>query len=233
MRVLDDWLLTAERVAVHLSTATAVVADLHLGYAEARRRTGDAVPCDSLDEQLAELHRALRRQRVRRLIVAGDLLEDGRCRTVYTAFRAWLDKNDVELTALVQGNHDLKGEAYSDIKQECKLGDWCVLHGDGPIPDGPVIHGHEHPCIRWSPPSRIGNIEAPCYLIGPQRLILPAYSRESAGVNVLSVRRWRSYGAVAIAEDRLLDLGGVATIRSRLATTRSGVRGSRSAAGRG
>ena len=32
----DEWLLTPERVAVHLPTSTGVVADLHLGYEEAR-----------------------------------------------------------------------------------------------------------------------------------------------------------------------------------------------------
>src|SRR5262245_15829602 len=75
MRVLDDWLLTAERIAVHLPSRTAVVADLHLGYAEARRRSGEAVPDDALDEQLSGLGQALQRHGTRRLVVAGDLLE--------------------------------------------------------------------------------------------------------------------------------------------------------------
>src|SRR5262249_34562148 len=42
MRIHRDWLLTPERAAVHLPTATAIVADLHLGYNHARRRTGEA-----------------------------------------------------------------------------------------------------------------------------------------------------------------------------------------------
>ena len=37
MRVFTDWELTPDRAAVHLPTRTAVVADLHLGYAEARQ----------------------------------------------------------------------------------------------------------------------------------------------------------------------------------------------------
>lgn len=218
MRVLDDWLLTAERIAFHIPTATAVVADLHLGYAEARRRNGDAVPGDSLDEQLFDLRRAMQRHQARRLVVAGDLLEDGRCHTVGAAIRDWLDKADIELVALVHGNHDLKGEPLSSTRSDFVLGQWSVVHGDGPIPDGPVIHGHEHPCIRWSPTVRASGIEAVCYLVGTQRLILPAYSRESAGVNVLSMRRWRSYRAMAIAGDRVLDLGELATFRTRMNT---------------
>ena len=44
MLVHDEWLLMPQRVAVHLPTATAVLSDLHLGYNEARRRDGEAVP---------------------------------------------------------------------------------------------------------------------------------------------------------------------------------------------
>ncbi len=36
MRVLDEWLLTPWRGAIHLPTATAVVADPHLGYDRVR-----------------------------------------------------------------------------------------------------------------------------------------------------------------------------------------------------
>jgi metallophosphoesterase superfamily enzyme len=55
VRVLDDWLLTPERAALHVPTATAVIADLHLGYAQARQQCGDAVPTADLDQQLARI----------------------------------------------------------------------------------------------------------------------------------------------------------------------------------
>ena len=42
MRVHEDWLLTAQRVAIHVPTRTAVLADLHLGYDAARQRRGEA-----------------------------------------------------------------------------------------------------------------------------------------------------------------------------------------------
>ncbi len=181
MRVLDDWLLTAERVAIHGPTATAVVADLHLGYAEARRRGGEAVPSDSLDEQLAGLRRVLGQYHVQRLVIAGDLLEDGNCRQALAAFHEWLKQTRVEL-AVVPGNHDRNlGDNGWGVDSPRKVGDpqwiypngfaldgWQVLHGDGVIPDGPVVHGHEHPCLRWSPKSRairprvFGSRIAPC-----------------------------------------------------------------------
>jgi metallophosphoesterase superfamily enzyme len=235
MLVLADWLLTAERVAVHLPTATAIVADPHLGYAEARRRGGEAVPDETLDEQLAGLARVLHRQQTRRLVIAGDLLEDGRCRGALGAFLEWLNRHGFELAAIVPGNHDVGLEALSisNVKhplypQGFTLGKWQVVHGDGRIPEGKVVHGHEHPCIRWSPRVRAmrpyvrgggnapGTIDGPCYLVGERRLILPAFSTEAAGVNVLSSRRWRSYRCYVVAGDCVLDVGEVSRLRSRL-----------------
>ena len=235
MRVLHDWLLTAERVAVHLPTRTAVAADLHLGYAEARRRRGDAVPRESVTESLEPLLRVRQYHAVQRLVIAGDLLEDGACLEALTEFRKWLDQSGMDLIALVPGNHDLGLEAIPAAKsglplrpEGVELGEWRIVHGEGSLPDAPVVHGHDHPCLRWSPKSRANRprfargrfapdtIDGPCFLSEPQRLILPAFSKEAAGVNVLSVRRWRTLCCHAIAGPRVHDLGEVSTLRRRL-----------------
>lgn len=237
----EEWLLTAERVAVHLPTGVAVVADLHLGYAEARRCRGEAVPEDSMAELLEPLGRVLHRQGTRRLVIAGDLLEDGNCHETLTAFLEWLNQHDVELLAIVPGNHDVGLETFSatgqltlPIRREgVMLAGWKIVHGEGRLPDAPVVHGHEHPHLRWSPKSRAirprhaGSriapcaIEGPCYLTGSQRLILPAYSQEAAGVNILSQRRWRSFRCHIVAGDRVLDLGELSTLRYRLSAASS------------
>src|SRR5437660_10883840 len=73
----DDWLLTSARAAVHRPTATAVLSDLHLGYAEARRRSGEAIPAVDLNSVLAPLASVLAPLRVRRLVIAGALFEAG------------------------------------------------------------------------------------------------------------------------------------------------------------
>jgi metallophosphoesterase superfamily enzyme len=232
MRVLDDWLLTAERVAVHLPSATGVLADPHLGYAQARRRSGEAVPGDCLDEQLAGLLRVREKHGVMRVVIAGDLLEEGSSHSVLGAFEEWLDRNGIHLTAVVPGNHDGGVTALGNkdwiYPEGFLLGRWQVRHGDGPLPDGLVVHGHEHPCLRWTPRSRVirprpfdgrsspNAIESPCYLVGPGRLVLPAFSADAAGVNVLSVRRWRTYRCCVIAGEQVVDFGELATLRPRL-----------------
>lgn len=233
MRVLNDWLLTAERVAVHLPTRTAVVADLHLGYAEARHRRGEAVPRECIFDILEPLEQVRQQHAAERLIVAGDLLEDGECREALKAFLDWLNQRKIDLIALVPGNHDL-GLALAATSrlplypEGVTLGDWHIVHGEGRLPHGPVVHGHDHPWVRWSPRIRAirprfvrgrlarAAIDAPCYLSGPDRLILPAFSKDAAGVNVLSVRRWGALHCQAVADDRVLDLGEVSSLRRRL-----------------
>src|SRR5262249_23658720 len=109
MRVLDDWLLTCERAAVHLPSQTAVLADLHLGYDAVRRRGGEAVPLRDLGGRLSALGAALKRAGARRLVVAGDLLEDGRgglAGELVAGFLAWLAAEGIELAGVVPGNHD-------------------------------------------------------------------------------------------------------------------------------
>ena len=228
MRVLSDWLLTPERAALHLPSATAVVADLHLGYDGARRRRGEAVPCCPLDETLGRLGRALGRHGVRRLVVAGDLLEDGRCAAVPADLLRWLDRAGLELVGVVPGNHD-RGPAKTGERgaqgarcaadplavagvlvfpEGFPLGPWRVVHGDGPLPRGRLVHGHEHPCVRWA-----GRLVAPCYLVGGGRLILPALSPDAAGVNVLQDRRWAPFRCCVIAGDEVLDFARVEDLR--------------------
>jgi metallophosphoesterase superfamily enzyme len=207
MIVLDEWLLTPECVALHRPSATAVVADLHLGYDRARLRGGDAVPGVPVSVRMAGVLAAMRRHRTVRLAVAGDLLEDGRCRDVLAEFRAWLDVSAVTLVGVVPGNHDapaLQGEAAGVpvFPEGLDLGGWRVVHGDGVLPEGRIVQGHEHPRAQWR-----GGVGGPCYLVGECRLVLPACSPDAAGVNVIGVRRWRDFRCCVIAGDQVLDFG--------------------------
>ncbi len=212
MIVLGEWLLTPERVALHQPSRTAVVADLHLGYDRARRRGGDAVPGVPVAAQMAGVGAALRRHGVTRLVMAGDLLEDGRCRDVLDEFRDWLRGAGVEPVGIVPGNHDgdaLRGDADLPVFPDgLDLGGWRVVHGDGTLPAGRVVCGHTHPWARWR-----GGAGGPCYLVGPERLVLPAYSADAAGVNVIGARPWREFHCCVIVGDEVLDFGPLAGLR--------------------
>jgi putative SbcD/Mre11-related phosphoesterase len=215
MRVHDEWLLTPQRVAVHLPTATAVLADLHLGYNEARCRDGDAVPKTDLSLILAPLRAAASAHGVRRVVIAGDLFESGAAASLVAGLQRWIAWADLDLAAVVPGNHD-RGLAADprglpSHPHKYTLGRWRVVHGDGPLPDGPLIHGHEHPSVRWS-----ANVGGPCYLVGKERIVLPAFSGDAAGVNVINSRKWSRCRCCVIAGDRVLDFGELAALKKRL-----------------
>ncbi len=214
MQAEDGWLLTAARAAVHVPTATAVVSDLHLGYGEARRRGGEAVPTPNVATLLEPLRTLCQRLGVRRLVIAGDLFEAGVSNELVRELLAWLKSQAVELVAVVPGNHDRGIARAADVlllrPDGFMLGKWAIVHGDGALPNCPVVQGHEHPWFRWS-----ATLSAPCYLVGPNRLILPAYSADAAGVNVVRQRRWQAFRCAVIVGEDVLDFGPVANLPAR------------------
>jgi putative SbcD/Mre11-related phosphoesterase len=212
MRAHTDWLLTPERAAIHLPTRTAVLSDLHLAYDEARRRAGEAVPLHGIDEVIATVGALVRVHDVSRLVLAGDFLEDGRLAASVVELLHWLDQESIALVGVVPGNHDRMLHA-ADMRlphfaDGMELGGWRIIHGDRPRPPGRVVQGHIHPCLRWDQ-----KLCVPCYLIGAQHLVLPAFSLDAAGVNVLRTREWDDYRCAAIAGNEVLDLGKVSGLR--------------------
>jgi metallophosphoesterase superfamily enzyme len=209
MQVHTDWLLTAQRVAIHVPTATAVVADLHLGYNECRRRAGEAVPFADLDDQLKPLGRALKKHASCRLVIAGDLFEAGFVPDLMQQFQHWLADAGVELAALVPGNHDGGlDDSWPLYPRGFTLNGWRIVHGDEAIPSGPVVHGHVHPAIRWH------GRKFPCYLVGCRRLVLPAYSSDAAGMNVAKDPTWKGHTCIAIRMGKLIRFGHEAVLKS-------------------
>jgi metallophosphoesterase superfamily enzyme len=217
MCIHDDWLLTPQLVALHMATATGVVADLHLGYSDARQRGGEAVPCARVETVLAPLTGVIRAFAMRRLVIAGDLFEAACEPALVNDLVTWLGQWELELAGVVPGNHDRGIERHARLlplypRGFC-LGDWLVVHGDGDLPPGRVVHGHEHPCLR--PGGRAG---APCYLSDARRIILPAFSPDARGVNVLGVPAWRHFRCHVVLGPQVLDFGKVAAV-SRAART--------------
>jgi hypothetical protein len=112
------------------------------------------------------------RQGVTRLVIAGDLFEDGRDQRdeVLRELLAWLEASGVELVAVVPGNHDRLGERVEIdgwtmplFPEEFDLVGWHVAHGDGVLPARRVVQGHEHPWLRW----RRG-VEGPVYFVASE-----------------------------------------------------------------
>jgi putative SbcD/Mre11-related phosphoesterase len=213
MKTPQGWLFTPERVAIHTPTGTAVLADLHLGYDETRCRGGDALPFVSLEEVLQPLGEVCSRHAVSRLIVAGDLLESALPAGLARRLTKVLHSFNLELSGIVPGNHDrrLETAGLPLFPNGIQLDDWLIVHGDGTLPAGKIAQGHHHPCLRLS-----AGQSAPCYLVSESRIVLPAFSSDAAGSNVLSRLEWNDYRCHAIAGDEVLDFGTLRQLRKRL-----------------
>jgi putative SbcD/Mre11-related phosphoesterase len=209
------WLLTAEGGAIHLRERTAVVADVHLGYEWARASGGDMVPPHSLRETIARLEWMLARAPVDRLIVAGDLVETAapcpRTSADVRALSSWLGDRGLELVR-IRGNHD--APTRPALPSTCVLDGWTIAHGDRPFAAARRIVGHHHPALRAE------GVNAPCFLVGPDLIALPAFSPNAAGLNVASGTLPPPLAAdlrcVAGLDGLLLDFGPLARLAGRL-----------------
>ena len=230
VRLDQEWTLTPWRAAVHEPTATAVIADLHLGHASVRQAVGEAVP-DMEDDLVHARLQALRQAGIRRLVIAGDLVERGRdCGAVAAAWSQHWTEQGFELL-LVQGNHDAGLRAVPGLRlltEPFILGGWEVRHEPpamgadaGPPPPRPCMAGHLHPVIRVAPIPG----QAACYLRLERVLVLPAQSSDAAGGNVLGLADWQQARCHAIIGDQVLELGTVARLKKAMADLGTGKRG--------
>jgi putative SbcD/Mre11-related phosphoesterase len=212
--LINGWALTPEGAAVRVGSGAAVVADLHLGYEWARGRGGDMLPPHSRAETFTALERLLHRLPISRLIVAGDLVETPapcpRTRRDVLALRSWLADRGVELVA-IKGNHDGFAAPAS-----LALDGWTIAHGDRPVASRPLMTGHLHPAFR------AGHITTRCFLAGPDRIVLPAFTANAAGLDVAttplppSLKEGPPLRCYACVGEEVLDFGAVTTLGRRL-----------------
>ncbi len=216
----DGWRLAPEGAAVHLGERTAVIADVHLGYEWARSARGDHLPAHSLVETRAKLARLLDRAAIDRLVVAGDMVESSRpCRRtaedVHLLAR-WLADRGVQLVGLA-GNHDPR--RLPALPETCGVAGWTVSHGHRTLDVPRLISGHLHPALR------AGGRTAPCFLVGPSRIVLPAFSPDAAGWDVAAGAlppglHIESLRCIAGAGGELLDFGPLSALRRKFAALR-------------
>jgi putative SbcD/Mre11-related phosphoesterase len=219
---VGQWQLAPEGAAVHSREKVAVIADVHLGYEWSRGAGGDVVPRHSLHETVAKLCRLRLRSEFTRLIVAGDLVESSRhcvntARDVESLIE-WLEAQGIELVR-VRGNHD--PAARPTVPWEVEVAGWTIAHGHRPFKAGQRMIGHHHPVLC------VGAVSAPCFLVGPSLVVLPAFSDNAAGLNVATraiAKKFRGTDMRCVAGlgSDLLDFGPLDTLESRIGRAQSG-----------
>ncbi len=174
--------------------ATAYVADVHLGKAEAFRAAGVAAPSGVDEAGFARLNALLEATRAVRLIILGDLFHAraGRTPDLDRAFVAWRRSWPSVAMTLVRGNHDRgAGDPPPDANIDCVDEPWVDDATGGRLAHDPVVSagaesptmcGHIHPSVAVRLPG--GRLRARCFVAGRARLILPAFGPFTGGARM-------------------------------------------------
>ena len=206
--------LLAERAMYWPSRATLFIADPHWGKAATFRTYGIPVPSGTTDEGIARLDRVVQRTAAKRVIFLGDLLhaKAGRSNEMFAAVGAWRRKNQSVEMLLVRGNHDRRaGDPPEELEIRCvdapyAMEPFVLDHHPRAHADGYVIAGHVHPGVRV-----IGE-RLPCFLVGAEVAVLPAFGEFTGLAIVHPVEGDRVY---VIAEDCVLELSPVEQLNRR------------------
>ena len=158
--------------------------DLHLEKGSACAAQGHLVPPWDTRATLDRLAHLLRRYTPDQVVALGDSFHDtgGPCRL--------LPQDAARLRALASahrfvwllGNHDplLPGGFPGETAEWWEAGGIVFRHQAGG--GGPEICGHHHP--KASVATRAQTITRPCFVAGPQRLMLPAFGAFTGGLDI-------------------------------------------------
>lgn len=207
---------------------TLLVADVHLGHLWVERQRGTLLPIVP-DDTVHRLEVLRREYRPARWVFLGDTVHAvARIGVLEDELRQLIRLVGGEPSTFVLGNHDarlpelLRSLGYhGECTRLAVAGPHVLVHGDAMPWDtakarlgqgGRVFCGHEHPAVVLGD-GVATRVRVPCFLVGPHRVILPAFSRWAAG-QVFPTEPFLSpmssaedfEAAVAILGERLLPL---------------------------
>lgn len=191
--------LDARGVAWLAAERILIAADVHLAYAWVQRRRGALLPLDPDNDAAIQLAAVARDYDPRQWVFLGDLVHaaaplpgvekavTGLCRQLGAA---------AQLTVCL-GNHDRRLPEMVDrwklplrTTDRLPVGAFVLCHGDEPAGEPEAFDlsaagritliGHEHPCLVLGD-GPAAAVRAPCALIAPDTVVLPAFSRWAAG----------------------------------------------------
>jgi len=168
-----------------------VIADIHFGKAAAFRALGVPVPRGTTSENLAGLDALVDAHGARHVVFLGDFLHARAAHASATqaAMLAWRERRrDLALT-LVRGNHDRHaGDPAALLRialvdEPHTLGPFAFCHHPDLALDreaaGYALAGHIHPVYVLA--TRFDALRLPCFVVGPERMILPSFGAFTGG----------------------------------------------------
>ena len=165
-----------------------LVADVHVGKAEAFQRRGVPVPSGVGDEDLGRLSSLLDACGARSLWVLGDLVHDRDALDTDGLDRLRARHVGVDFH-VVRGNHDRHLEelppawGFEVHASTAALGPFALRHEpEGSDGDLYTLCGHLHPMAKLRGAG--DQLLLPCFQFGPRIGLLPAFTSWSSGVRV-------------------------------------------------
>lgn len=175
--------LMADRALFWPRRSRLLIADLHLGKADAFRSAGIALPRGGTEDDLSRLTGLVHKTGAAELWVLGDFLHGAAGDKPWRRhWQAWREGHAGVDVSVVAGNHDralhasglditLRGEAVDDPP-------FALRHAPEDHPTLHVLCGHLHPVVvlpglrgRW-----------PAFWLRDRATVLPAFSRFTGGV---------------------------------------------------
>lgn len=158
-----------------------LVADAHLGKAQAFRRLGVAVPETTTDDTLQRLDRIIALTQAREIVFLGDLLHarQSRSERLMHAVGSWRQRNAALELTLVRGNHDDRaGDPPAPWGVRVVDEPWCrdglaLCHHPQAVPGHDALAGHLHPAVVIG--RGFERLRLPCFHLRPEVAVLPAF----------------------------------------------------------
>ena len=170
------------------ASRTLIVTDTHWGMAASQRHAPLMVPAGTRRDDLDRLSGLIDVKSPQRLVFLGDLIHarQGRHLTTIDAVTRWRRRYRELPIALVRGNHDYRaGDPPAEWRIDCfdeplYDGPFALRHVPGREAGAYVLAGHLHPKARLRGPGGETR-KLPCFRIGPESAILPAFNCLAGG----------------------------------------------------
>lgn len=184
------WLL-ADKAVYWPARKCLLIADAHFGKASAYRSLGQPVPQGTTTANLQRLDRLLAAFPGAQVIFLGDFLHGpgSHASGTLNALRAWRERHAGVALTLIRGNHDKRaGDPPGDLNIEVVtepllMGPFALQHEPDAYASHHVLAGHVHPVYRLRGKGR-QSLRLPCFLIGNQVSLLPAFGAFTGGYSV-------------------------------------------------
>ena len=184
------WLL-ADKAVYWPARQCLLIADAHFGKASAYRSLGQPVPQGTTTANLERLDSLLKALPCVQLIFLGDFLHGpgSHASGTLSALRAWRARNQTLAMTLIRGNLDSRaGDPPADlgievVPEPLLMGPFALQHEPEGHPTHHVLAGHVHPVYHLRGKGR-QRLRLPCFQIGQQVSLLPAFGAFTGGYAV-------------------------------------------------